>query len=51
MYQKVIDVRQRANDKFGIASTPTFFINGTRATGEMTPDAMAKLIDPLLAAK
>lgn len=51
MYQKVLDVRQRANDKFGIASTPTFFINGTRAVGEMNPDAMAKLIDPLLAAK
>ena len=48
MYQKVLDVRQRANDKFGITSTPTFFINGTRATGEMPPDAIAKLIDPLL---
>ena len=48
MYQKVLDVRQRASEKFQIASTPTFFINGTRATGEMTPDAMAKLIDPLL---
>ena len=48
LYQKVIDVRQRATDKFQIASTPTFFINGTRATGELAPDAMAKLIDPLL---
>ena len=51
LYQQVLDVRQRANDKFGISSTPTFFINGTRAVGELTPDAMAKLIDPLLPAK
>lgn len=51
LYQQVLDVRQRASDKFGISSTPTFFINGTRAVGELTPDAMAKLIDPLLAAK
>lgn len=49
MYKKVLDVRQRASDKFKVASTPTFFINGVRATGEMSPDALAKLIDPLLA--
>ncbi len=48
LYQKVLDVRQRATDKFQIASTPTFFVNGTRATGEMGPDAIAKIIDPLL---
>lgn len=51
MYQKVLDVRQRASDKFQIGSTPTFFVNGTRATGEMNPAAIAKLIDPLLATK
>lgn len=51
LYQKVLDVRQRAADKFKIASTPTFFINGARATGEMSPDAIAKLVDPLLPAK
>ena len=48
LYQKVLDVRQRASEKFQIASTPTFFINGARATGEMDPAGMAKLIDPLL---
>ena len=50
LYQKVLDVRQRASDKFQIASTPTFFVNGTRTTGEVSPDVLAKIIDPLLAA-
>lgn len=51
LYQKVLDVRQRAADKFGINSTPTFFINGSRTTGELSPDALAKIVDPLLASK
>lgn len=45
---KVYKVHDRAAEKFGINSTPTFFINGKKATGEMTPDALAKLLDPLL---
>ncbi len=50
LYKKVLDVRQRASDTFKIASTPTFFINGTRAVGELNPDGIGKLIDPLLTA-
>jgi protein-disulfide isomerase len=41
-------VRQRAVDKFKVQSTPSFFINGTLATGALSVDEMAKLIDPLL---
>jgi protein-disulfide isomerase len=48
LYQKVLDERQRGADTFQVGSTPTFFVNGKRATGEMPPDALAKLIDPLL---
>jgi protein-disulfide isomerase len=50
--QKLLDgiqnVRQRAIDKFKVESTPTFFINGTKAVGALTIDEMAKLIDPQL---
>jgi protein-disulfide isomerase len=50
--QKVLDgiewVRQRAQDKFKVDSTPTFFINGQKYNGAMSFDEMAKLIDPLL---
>ena len=35
-FDKVVEVRQRAHDKFGVDSTPTFFINGKRLTGEKT---------------
>jgi protein-disulfide isomerase len=50
--QKLLDgiesVRQRAIDKFKVSSTPTFFINGTKAVGALTIDELAKLIDPQL---
>jgi protein-disulfide isomerase len=50
--QKLLDgiqnVRQRAIDKFKVASTPTFFINGTKAVGALTIEQMVKEIDPQL---
>jgi protein-disulfide isomerase len=50
--QKVLDsiqeVRDRAAEKLGVNSTPTFFINGKRFTGDQTIDALAKEIDPYL---
>jgi protein-disulfide isomerase len=45
---KVYKVHDRAAEKFGVTSTPTFFINGKKETGEMTPEALAKLLGPLL---
>ena len=45
---KVYKVHDRAAEKFGVTSTPTFFINGKKERGEMTPDALTKLLDPLL---
>jgi len=41
-------VRDRAAEKLGVNSTPTFFINGKRLTGDQPIDAMAKVIDPYL---
>jgi protein-disulfide isomerase len=45
---KVYKVHDRAAEKLGLTATPTFFINGKKKTGEITPDALAKLLDPLL---
>ncbi len=53
--QKLLDgiqnVRQRAIDKFKVESTPTFFINGTKAVGALTIEQMAQQIDPQLKGK
>jgi protein-disulfide isomerase len=43
-------VRSRAVDKFKISSTPTFFINGRRYSGNMSIDELEKVIKPLLGA-
>jgi protein-disulfide isomerase len=41
-------VRERATNKFGVNSTPTFFINGKRQAGAISIEELAKLIDPYL---
>jgi protein-disulfide isomerase len=50
--QKVLDgieaVRDRAVQKLGVNSTPTFFINGKKIVGDVTIETMAKEIDPHL---
>jgi len=50
--QKVLDgidwVRQRAAEKFGVNSTPTFFINGNIHRGEMTLEETEKALEPYL---
>jgi len=50
--QKVLDgiqdVRDRAAEKLGVNSTPTFFINGKKLTGDQSIDALAKEINPYL---
>ena len=52
--QKVLDdieaVRNRAVQKLGVNSTPTFFVNGKKLTGDMPIDMLAKEIDPYLKA-
>jgi protein-disulfide isomerase len=42
------DVRNRAVDKLGVNSTPTFFINGKKVVGDVPIETMAKEIDPYL---
>lgn len=50
--QKLLDQitasRTYASDKFGVNSTPTFFINGKRLQEVPTVENFAKVIDPLL---
>ena len=42
------EVRDHAAEKLGVNSTPTFFVNGKKLTGDQPIDAMAKEIDPYL---
>ncbi|HEY1749535.1 MAG TPA: DsbA family protein [Xanthobacteraceae bacterium] len=50
--QKVLDgiqeVRDRAAEKLGVNSTPTFFINGKKLTGDQSIDSLTKEISPYL---
>jgi protein-disulfide isomerase len=46
--QAIEDSARRANEKFGVAGTPTFFINGQTLRGEATLDSLSKLIDPMI---
>ena len=50
--QKMLDgiewVRRRGQEKFGVNSTPTFFINGKVVRGIMTVDELEKHIEPYL---
>jgi protein-disulfide isomerase len=48
LYNKIAKVHDHAAEKFGVSATPTFFINGKKENGEMPPDALEKLLDPLL---
>ena len=50
--QKLLDdvnaVRERGAKEFGVASTPTFLINGKRYSGDMSVGTMSALIDSML---
>lgn len=36
LFTKIVDTRTRAQEKFGVDSTPSFFVNGKRLSGEHT---------------
>ncbi|MFM9975382.1 MAG: DsbA family protein [Beijerinckiaceae bacterium] len=48
MYEGVNAVRKRGSEKFGVDSTPTFFFNGRKATGNLTVQQLEAIIEPLL---
>lgn len=41
----IVGISKDASRDFGVNSTPTFFINGRRAVGDMGPDEFGKIID------
>ena len=51
LYDQVNQVRDRGAQKFGVTATPTFYVNGTKVTGEVTTQTLAKILDPLTAKK
>src|SRR6266568_847173 len=46
LFENVDAIRDAAAQKFGINSTPTFFINGDKKPGEITPDALDATLAP-----
>lgn len=48
LYDQINQVRDRAAQKFGVEATPTFFVNGKKITGELTPKMLDDLLQPLL---
>ena len=48
MEQGLVDERTRAQQKFNVNSTPTFFINGKTFRGTLTPEELDKQIAPYL---
>ncbi len=48
LLESITTVRARAAEKFGVNSTPTFFINGKRLAGAPTLAEFEKALEPLL---
>jgi protein-disulfide isomerase len=48
MLMKLEEVRNRAAEKFGVNSTPTFFVNGKRVSGDVGIEEMEKEFAPYL---
>lgn len=48
MLDSITSARAKASEKFGVNSTPTFFINGKRLTGAPTVAEFEKALEPLL---
>jgi protein-disulfide isomerase len=48
LLEDIEKVRDRATSKFGVSSTPTFFINGKKVSGAMSIEDLEKEIQPYL---
>ena len=51
LYENINKVRNRAAEKFGVNSTPTFFVNGDKYSGEMSIADFDQIIASKSAAK
>ncbi|MER0239339.1 DsbA family protein [Fulvimarina sp. MAC8] len=45
LQQQIVDVQKAGEEDFGVTATPTFFINGTKYAGAMSPENMAAAIE------
>ena len=50
LYDGVNAVKKRGEDTLKVTSTPTFFINGQRHSGNMSIDEIEKIIKPMIGA-
>jgi protein-disulfide isomerase len=50
MLDKMEGVRKNATDKLGVNSTPTFFINGEKQSGDVSLEDLEKKMEPYLKA-
>ena len=48
LYTKINEVFEKASKVFKVDSTPTFFINGKKVSGALSPEEMDKQLEPLL---
>jgi len=48
LFENVNKVRDQAAKQFDVNATPTFFINGRKQNGELSPQALDALLQPLL---
>ena len=48
LQQKVMSVQQRAQNDFGVDATPTFFVNGDKYAGALSPEQMSAVIQSKL---
>jgi protein-disulfide isomerase len=46
LFDKVNAIRDMAAQKFGVNSTPTFFINGDKRPGEISPELLDEVLAP-----
>jgi protein-disulfide isomerase len=50
LFEKIVETRTRGHETFGIESTPTFFVNGKRLTGEQTVAAFEAMLSGVASA-
>ena len=48
LYGKINEVFEKASKQFRVDATPTFFINGKKVSGALSPEEMDKQLEPLL---
>lgn len=50
LFEKIVETRTRGHETFGIESTPTFFVNGKRLTGDQTVAAFEAMLSGVASA-